>query len=120
MRRKKEQKGEAPRQEQQQILPRPSVWQRRQMPSQQVPIRPAPMEGVERTNVVIVRGLGQGAETPPRRDPYVMEVDRRRNCYACGGFGHIAYHCRNRRRIAEGRRVEFEENYEYLNTLKGE
>jgi len=65
------------------------------MPSQQAPIRPALMEEVERTNAVMVRGLGQETETPPRRDPYAMEVDRERNCYACGGFGHIARHCRN-------------------------
>jgi len=90
------------------------------MPLQQVPIRPAPMEGVERTNAVMVRGPGQGAGAPSQRDPYAMEVDRGRNFYACGGFGHMARHCRNRRRIAEGRRVEFEGNYEHSNTLKGE
>jgi len=32
----------------------------------------------------------------------------------------MACHCRNRGRVAEGRRVEFEGNYEYSNTLKGE
>ena len=90
------------------------------MPSQQTPIRPALMEGVERMNVVIVRGPGQGAEVPPRRDPYAMEINRGRNCYACGGFGHMAHHCRNRGRIAEGRRVKFKGNYKHLNTLKGE
>jgi len=36
---------------------------------------PAPMEGVERTNVVVLRGVGQGAGVPPRRDPFAMEVD---------------------------------------------
>jgi len=56
------------------------------------------MEEIERTNAVMVRGQGQGqgAEVPPRRDPYTMEVDKGRNCYACGGFGHMAHHCRNR------------------------
>jgi len=46
---------------------------------------------------------------PPRRDPYAMEVDRERNCYACRGFGHMACHCRNRGRgrPMEGRRVEY-------------
>jgi len=67
------------------------------------------MEGVERTNAVVVRGQGQGVGVPPRRDPYTMEVDRRRNCYACGGFGHMARHCRNKERwrLMEGRRVEY-------------
>jgi len=39
-----------------------------------------------------------------------MEVDRERNCYACGCFGHIAHHCRNRwqrERVAEERRLEY-------------
>jgi len=64
-----------------------------------------------------------------------MEVDRGRNCYACGGFGHMACNCRNksqRGRVAENRRVEYgggrikeitnnannlkvEENLEFLN-----
>ena len=43
---------------------------------------------------------------PLRRDPYVMEVDRGRNCFACRGFGHMAHHCRNQGRgIVENRRV---------------
>jgi len=76
---------------------------------QQATIRPAPMEGVERMNAVVVRGQGQGMEVPPRRDPFAMEVDRGRNCYACGGFGHIARHCRNRGRgrPMDGRRVRY-------------
>ena len=87
---------------------RPLVWQRRQQSSQQVTTEPALMEGVERTNAVVVRGQGQGMGIPLRWDPYVMEVDRGRNCFACGGFGHMACHYRNRgRRIAENRRVEY-------------
>jgi len=62
---------------------------------QQVTTRPALIEEVEIMNMVIVREQEQGMEMLPRRDPYAMEVDRRRNCYACRGFGHMAYHCRN-------------------------
>jgi len=65
------------------------------------------MEGVERTNVVVVRGQGQSMGASPRRDPFAMEIDRDCNCYACGGFRHMARNCRNqgqRGRIAEGRR----------------
>jgi len=95
------------------------------MPPQQVTTGPALMEGVERTNAVVVRGTGQGVGAPPRRDPYAMEVDRGRNCYACGGFGHIAHHCRNRGgRVAEERRLEYgrggiEGNFEHSKNLKG-
>jgi len=31
-------------------------------------------------------GQGQSLGVPPRWDPYAMEVDRGRNCYACGRF----------------------------------
>jgi len=68
------------------------------------------MEGVERTNAVVVRGQGQGMGIPLRQDSYAMEVDRGRNCFACGGFGHMAHHCRNwGRGIVENRRVEYGE-----------
>jgi len=88
------------------------------------------MEDVERTNVVVVRGSGSGVEqsvgTPPRRDPFAMEIDQSRNCYACGGFGHMACYCRNRGRgrPMEGRRVEYgggriEEICDNMNNLKG-
>ena len=63
--------------------------------------------------------------TPPRWDPYTMEVDRGGNCYACGGFGHMARHCRNRGRgrLMEERRVEyrrgqFEGNIKQIGHLK--
>ena len=83
------------------------------MPQQAI-TGPALMEGVERTNAVVVRGgrqgQGQNMGAPPRRDSYAMEIDRGRNCFACGGFGHMAHNCRNqgmRGRVAENRRVEY-------------
>ena len=75
----------------------------------------------------MVREVGQeqGIGVPLRWDPYAMEVDRGRNYYACGGFGHIAHHCRNRRRgrLMDGKRVEykggrFEGNIEQIGHLK--
>ena len=119
------------KQEQRQILPRPLVWQRRQPLPQQATTGPAPMEGVERTNAVVVRESGQGAGqsmgAPPRQDPFAMDIDRGRNCYTCRGFGHMARHCRNRgqrERVAEGRRLEYgggriEGINEHLDNLKG-
>ena len=55
-----------------------------------------------------------------------MEIDRGRNCFACGGFGHMARHCRNwgqRGRVADNRRVEYgggriEEIGSLMNNLK--
>jgi len=97
------------------------VWQRRQALPQQATTGPAPMEGVERTNVVVVRGQEQSMGAPPRRDPFAMEVDHGRNCYACRGFGHMACNCRNREGVM--RRVEtggerFEDNIEQIRHLK--
>ena len=67
------------------------------------------MEGVERTNVVMVRPQQQGAGFPTR-SPYTMDMDRNnRMCYACRSFGHIAKNYRNR----EGNlnwRIETEDN----------
>ena len=70
------------------------------------------MEGVKRTNAVVLRGAGQEVGVPPRWDPFVMEIDRGRNCYACRGFGHMARHCRNKGRGMQERRVEIEERFE--------
>jgi len=119
-------KGGGVQKQEKQNLPRPLVWQRRQPLPQQATTGPAPMEGVERTNAVVVRGQGQGAGVPPRRDPFAMDIDQGRNCYTCGGFGHMARHCRNRGqrgRVAEGRRLEYgggriEGINEHLDNLK--
>ena len=103
------------------------MWQRRQIPFQQVTIGPAPIEGVERKNAVVVRGSEQGMGASPRRDSYMMEVDRERNCYAYGGFGHMAHHYKNqgRERVVDGRRLEYrgrriKGNHVYENNLKEE
>jgi len=90
------------------------------------------MEGVERTNAVVVResegGGGQNMGAPPRQNPFAMEVDQGWNCYACGRFGHMAHNYRNqgqRGRVAENRRVEYgggriEEIMNNANNLKVE
>ena len=53
-----------------QSLPHQRSWQRRQPLPQQATTGPAPMEGIERTNAVVVRrteqGVGQNIGTPPR------------------------------------------------------
>ena len=121
----KKEVGGGGQKEQRQNLLRPLVWQRRQ-PPQQATTGPASMEGVERTNTVVIRGQGQGEGIPPRRDPFAMDIDQGRNCFACGGFGHMARHCRNRGRgrPMDGRRVEYgggriEEIFDQKDNLKG-
>jgi len=36
-------------------------------------------------------------------------MDRKRNCYSCGGFGYLAWNCR-RQIIGQRRRVEYKDN----------
>jgi len=62
---------------------------------QWVTTEPALIEEVKKTNAEIARPQQQEAVFPPR-NLYAMDVDRRinRNCYACGGFGHMAKNCR--------------------------
>ena len=127
---RKKEGGGMQKQEQRTSLPRLLVWQRRQPLPQQATTGPALMEGVERTNVVVVRGTGEGQSggVPPRRDPFAMDIDRGQNCYACRGFGHMAHNCRNRGiqgRVADNRRVEYgggriEEIENFSNNLKGD
>jgi len=89
---RKKKTGGGGQNQERQDLPQPLVWQRRQPLPQQAITGPAPMKGIERTNAVVVRGseVGQSAGIPPRRDPFAMEIDWGHNCYACGGFGHMA------------------------------
>ena len=58
LRGKKKQEGGAFKQKQCQILPQPLVWQRRQIPPQQVTTGPALIEEIKRTNAVVMRGQG--------------------------------------------------------------
>jgi len=76
------------------------------------------MEGVEKTDAVMVCPQQRVGFAPKK--PYTMNVDRRkrRNCYSCRGFEHLARNCRNRRtenRIGEGRRLEYGSNNEQSN-----
>jgi len=66
------------------------------------------MEGVERTNVVMVCPNQEVGFV--QCNPYAIEVDRRRNCYSCGGFGHLAQNCR-RQIMGQERRMEYENTH---------
>jgi len=64
------------------------------MSPQQATTGPVPMERVERIEAVMVHPQQRAGFA--QRNPYAMDVDREKNCYACGGFEHLARHCRNR------------------------
>jgi len=54
-------------------------------------VEPTPIERIKKTNIVVIRNSlqRQGGRKGIRRDPYVMDVNRGRNCYNCGEFGHL-------------------------------
>jgi len=54
--------------------------------------------------------LLQNQEERMRRDSYVIDVDHGKNCYSCGGFGHLARNCRNKERIEQEKRLEYRRN----------
>jgi len=94
-------------------MPWPQVWPRRQeIPQQQMLVKPASIDGVERTNAVMAY-LSQRTEFA-QHNLYAMDVDRgNKNCYNCGGFGHLTRNCRNRgieNRSGKGRRLEYGQN----------
>ena len=66
------------------------------------------MEGVKRTNAVMVRPQPQGAGFS-QRNPYTIDMNKEnRNCYIYGGFGHMARNCKNRMEL--NRRIDQVEN----------
>jgi len=77
---------------------------------------------VEKTNVVVARNSlqEQGERGEIRKDSYAMDVDRRRNCYNCRGFGHIARNCRNWSIVGQRKRIEYGDNFNHKNNLKEE
>jgi len=53
----------------------------------------APIEGVERTNAVMVYPTQQAELVP--HNSYTIDIDRRnRNCYSYGGFSYLVWNCR--------------------------
>ena len=78
------------------------------MSPQQMITVPTPIKGVKKTEVVMI--CSQRRTGFAQRNPYAMDVDRGRNCYACREFGHLVRYYRNgeiENRIGEGRKLEY-------------
>jgi len=62
-----------------------------------VPAGSTSIEGVERTNAVVISNplQGQGDRGEMKRDSNTIEVNSGRNCYSYRGFGYITQNCRN-------------------------
>ena len=79
------------------------------------------MEGVKRTNVIMVCP-NQRAEFV-QYNSYTMNMNwENRNCYSCGRFEHLVRNCRNRRirnRIGERRKLEYRQNNGQILMIEG-
>jgi len=75
-------------------------------------VGPASIEGVERTNAVMAYLSQRTVFT--QCNPYTIDVDRgNKNCYNCGGFGHLTRNYRNRgteNRSGKRRKLEYGQN----------
>ena len=49
-----------------------------------------------------------------------MNVDRGRNCYNCGEFGHLVRNCRNYGLVGQERRIKYRDNIYMRDNLKEE
>jgi len=49
-----------------------------------------------------------------------MEIDRKRNCYNCRGFRHIARYYRNQRFVTQEKRIEYKDNCNIDNLKEAE
>ena len=55
-----------------------------------------------------------------RRNSYVIDMNRERNCYSCRGFSHLARKCKNQSIVDQERRIEYKDNMNNMNNLKEE
>ena len=45
-----------------------------------------------------------------RHNLYTINMDKGRNCYSCGSYGHIARNCRNWGIVEQRRRMKYKKN----------
>ena len=53
-----------------------------------------------------------------RHNLYTTDMDKRRNCYNCRGFGYIMRNCRNQRIVEQERMINYQRNYDNLKENK--
>jgi len=68
-------------------------------------------------NAVVVRNPLQGQEEM-RRNSYIMDIDKEKNCYNCRRFGHFVRNYRNWDIVSQERRIEYGDTLNIMNYLK--
>ena len=53
------------------------------------------MKEVEKTNTAVIYLQQEWAEFVPKHDPYVIDMNRKRNCYSYEGFEYVVRNYRN-------------------------
>ena len=53
-----------------------------------------------------------------KKESLYNRCGQRRNCYTCGGFGHIARNCRNQNIVGQERKIKYGDNLNTMNNQK--
>jgi len=53
-----------------------------------------------------------------KKDLYMMNVNRRRNCYSFRRFGYLVRNCTNQKIVGQEKRVEYKDNLNTRDNLK--
>ena len=53
-----------------------------------------------------------------RRNLYIINVNRERNCYSCGGFDYLVRNYKNQRIVDQDKRIGYKNNLNIMNNLK--
>jgi len=81
-----------------------------------MPVGSTSIEEVERTKIVVIY-LQQQIGFVFGHNLYTMDIDQKRNCYNCGGFGHLARNCRNWEIVRQRRKIDYKNNSNTINNL---
>ena len=84
-------------------------------------VEPTLIKEVERTNAIVIRNPLQGQvgkKEGMKRDPYIMNMNRRRNYYSYREFGYLVWNFRNQEMVSQERKIKYGDNLKNTNNLK--
>ena len=84
-------------------------------------VKPTLIKRVERTNAIVIRNPLQGQVGGGggiKRDPYMMNMNKRRNYYSYREFGYLVWSFRNQKIVSQERKIKYGDNLKNTNNLK--